>query len=341
MIKINLIENQVPTQIDLPKRKLNYKPLAVGFSVSLAVVAIVFIVVYFVFVHSFKQKDIVVVDKQKVHIEEKSKEKPSIKVVKKHKLEHNAEQTKKAEKNKIIKEELKAIKKNDSAVFSFDIKLEKIPKKDNGSSEIVLQDIAENKKLEEELVKKKEKKANNKIAVIKKVVDAKKHQEKKTKIKHKATPKPKSKNSNKALNSYYVKITTYKPKILKKELKKIKIKYKIKALDSQVFVSYDIFVGGFDSYKKLVRFSAALKSKGYHLYGIENIGLLFYVCIGRNVSETERNRFVAVWKHTPFRVIAKEKNIKKTKYGFYMHADRQKIKLLKKKGYYPIILSSK
>jgi len=338
MIKINLIKTQVPTQIDLPKKKKSPK-LIIKLVLSTLFVFIVLVVgVYFIFI---KGSEKIEVKKPLGYVTESRvtnrvvKTNNNQKVVKINKNKTGAENKKataKKEKKKeaaaaksisstkkMINKPEKAISKKEKKiveniknrifpVFSLNIKLSDIPKpikKKNIQNSLYNEIIADNSSLDNASTTEK------KEAVSKK-------------------------QANREL---YVKVKTRSLFLLKKYLGKMKIKYKVKKEVYKTLKTYDIFVGGFDSYPKLAKFALDLKSKGYVVYKVVNMNLLFYVCIDRNVSESVKNRYVTVWSKTPFRIVAVKHKKTKYIYVFTFRCDKKQFKLLKKRGYYPIILS--
>ena len=136
-----------------------------------------------------------------------------------------------------------------------------------------------------------------------------------------------------------VKVETNRFTKLKNMLKNMNIKYVTEKVIYKKVCRYDIFVGGFDSYSSIVKFSRDLKAKGYNIYKIVNLDLLFYVCIDRNVKEEKKVRYMDVWSKTTFKIIAKKHKKVYYRYKFTFDASQKDINLLKKNGYYPIILS--
>ncbi len=340
MIKINLIKTQVPTKIDLPKKKKSPKfIIKLALSTFLAFVLLV-VGVYFVFIKGSERIEV----KKPLGYAPKSnltnrvvKESSNQKVVKINKNQVNSENKKavsekekkktvaavnpaksvNSKKNKpkktVLKKEKKVvenIKNRVFPVFSLNIKLSDIPKpikKNNVQNSLYNEIIADNSSLD------------NLSTNAKKGVISKKQ----------------------ANNELYVKVRTKSLFLLKKYLGRMKIKYKVIKEIYRILKTYDIFVGGFDSYPKLAKFALDLKSKGYVVYKVVNMNLLFYVCIDKNVSESMKNRYIAVWSKTPFRIIAVEHKKTEYIYVFKFRCNKKQFKLLKKRGYYPIILSHK
>lgn len=324
MIKINLIKNQIPTELDIPKRKKGYKHTLIFFSILIAVFLVSFVGVYFLFIKTAEHKIEHAVNKKVLEHKKESKQtkqhiaikKPEEKIVQ-HKKYNN--------KTKISENELKKIENEDSAVFSFKIQLENIPSSNSTiQKNVVLEDVL--KDMEKDNLTSIKLSDNKSIKTTKTT--------KATQKKEKEVYKNKSKK-------LLVKVVTSNPKRLKIILRKMGVKYKMQKIKRRSRLSYDILVGGFDSYRKLVRFASVLKKKGYKIYDIKNLGLKFFVCIDKNVDKKKRDRYIAVWKKTPFRIVAKEKEKIYYRYVFKFKVDKNRVKLLKKKGYYPIIISPK
>ncbi len=331
MIKINLIKTQVPTEIDLPKRKRNPKFIVKLLLAILAIVVLLIVGIYFVFI---KGSEKIVVKEPKVHIVHKRLTKEIVKAKKKVEFVKKSTESLKEKKNIIVKEKktqtllkkraiaenkklqeqkkrlenkkiMERLKKMPAAVFSLNIKLSKIPKpikKQTTQNSLYNEIVADNFGFD--------------------------NTSKKTNV---------TKQNGEALFS--VKVRTKSPLLLKKYLKKMKIKYKIKKEVYRILKTYDIFVGGFDSYPKLAKFAVDLKSKGYSIYKITNINLLFYICIDESVNEKMKEKYIAVWSKTPFKIITKEHKKTRYIYIFNFKCSKKQFNLLKKRGFYPIILS--
>ncbi len=319
MISINLIKNQVPTQIDLPKKKRNYKKISifVFFGILFA------IGLYFVFVYEISRVSIIgknVVPKTKLYksevkrskeIERNIEKKPKKikKAVVKLPNKTNKSNKKEEETQKAVilknRETVKKIEKQNFPVFSLKIELENIPKP------IPRVDV---------------RKDNN--SLYKKLISSSKENVKKE------SEKPK--NIHKKL---YVEIKTRRYARIKHDLNSLKIRYKYKKIAYKQIIKYTIFVGGLDSYPKVVKFAKALKKKGYSIYKIVNMDLLFYVCIDKNIGEKKRNRYIDIWGKTPFRTVAVQHKETLYLYKFVFQCSKKTFNILKKKGYYPIILS--
>ncbi len=320
MININLIKNQIPTQIDLPKKKRNYKKISV-----FVILGILFAIgLYFVFVYEISRVSIIgknVVPKTKLYksavkkskeIERNIAEKP--KKIKKavvklpNKTIKSNKKEEEAQKAVMLKnrETVKKIEKHNFPVFSLSIELENIPKP------IPQTDVKKDKNsLYEKLINSSSKE------------NVKKESEK-------------PKNIHKKL---YVEIKTRRYTRIKHDLNSLKIRYKYKKIAYKQIMKYTIFVGGLDSYPKVIKFAKALKKKGYSIYKIVNMDLLFYVCIDKNIGEKKRNRYIDIWGKTPFRVVAIQHTEPLYLYKFVFQCSKKTINILKKKGYYPIILS--
>ncbi len=340
MIKINLIKTQVPTKIDLPKKKKS--PTLIIKLVLSAFFAFVLLIVgvYFVFIKGSEKIEVkkpsgyapksnltnrVVKEKNNqsvVKINKKQAGSKNKKVVLKREKKKQVTATKPVStvkrkinkpKKAVLKKEKKVvenIKNRVFPVFSLNIKLSNIPKpikKKSIQNSLYNEIIADNSSLD------------NTSSTAKRGVASKKQTN----------------------NQLYVKIRTKSLFLLKKYLGKMKIEYKVKKQVYRTIKTYDIFVGGFDSYPKLAKFALDLKSKGYVVYKVVNMNLLFYVCIDKNVSESMKNRYVAVWSKTPFRIVTLKHKKTEYIYVFTFKCNKKQFKLLKKRGYYPIILSHK
>ncbi len=136
-----------------------------------------------------------------------------------------------------------------------------------------------------------------------------------------------------------VAVKTLRAGRLRSFLKKHGIRYSCRRKLFEKYVTYRIFVGGFDSYPYVAKFAMDLKRKGYSIYSIVNINLLFYVCIDKGVSRKVKDRYIEVWSKTPFKIIAKPEEHRV--YGYlcrFRIGDKKIINMLKKMGYYPIII---
>ncbi len=330
MIEINLITTQVPDHIDLPNIKKSKKPLIILIFTTFIVVILIFVCVYFFFVRNVEKIILPNKNEAREYIEKKSEKHIEEKQNINHKEESITQHEAKIKKKEKAEQAVEAAKKNKDVVFSFDIQLENVPNKDNSSTnEIVLDDLKQQQK--------KTIKTDNKTVQQNKKTD-------KAKLVNILRSNSSKKVNKKIAKNRYITVkiqTKTSPFYLMKNLKKLHIKYKYRKLKIKEQKSYDIYVGGFDSYKKLVRFAAVLKQKGYKIYGIENFGLLFYVNIDKNVNLSKRNRYIDVWKHTPFRIIAKERQTAVYKYIFVFRTTKEKIGFLKKYGFKPVILKTK
>ncbi len=126
---------------------------------------------------------------------------------------------------------------------------------------------------------------------------------------------------------------------LKAILKSKGVSFTVKSYVLKKLSYYDVYVGGFGDYKTTVEFERALRKKGYNIYAVKNISLLYYVCIAHRVPEAVKNRYVELWRKTRFKVIAINV-FSKTVYGytFRFEIPLSFIKFLKSKGYSPIII---
>ncbi len=297
MININLVKNNVPIRIDLPRRKKSHRFLTYWFLSAVCSIFIITVIVYSVYkkeTNTAKK----VSNKQEVTVEHKVTalhNKVSVdKKVSLKKIQHQA----KTRNMKIIKR----IEKHDMPVFSLNIQLEDIPEPDNKKT------VADREKLPS---------INVSLAGSKADLE-KQHLDKKTML--------------------FVKVETDKFTKLKSMLKDMNIKYSAKRIVYKKSYRYDIFVGGFDSYSSTVKFSRDLRTRGYNIYKIVNLNLLFYVCIDKGVNEKRKMRYIDVWSKTPFKIITKRHGKVYYRYRFIFNAMQKDINLLKKDGYYPIIL---
>ncbi len=336
MIEVNLLKTQVPTYIDLPKKKRSVKTFIVIFALSLVATVLIIVVIYFVFI---KKSERIVVEKPLKHpmhntvthkniknIKTVTKEitlsKSNEKKEKTHAIENKNEKskqtvatkdnvTRKNKNKKRVKPEekrkiLKRLKKTVTPVFSLNIKLKTIPKpiKKAPAKNILPKGIFfDNESLNNA-------RTNTKKPVL----------------------------SSKDNATVGVEIRTRSVFLLKKYLNGMKIKYTVKKRVYKVLRTYDIYVGGLDSYPKIVKFAYDLKSKGYTVLKVTNINLLFYVCIDKGVSKKVKDKYVNVWSKTPFRILTIEHKKKRYIYIFRFRCFKKQFNLLKKKGYYPIIL---
>ncbi len=348
MIRINLIKSQVPSRIDLPKQKKDYKFILKVVTTSMFFLILASLVIYFLFISGSKkihvqiQKQYVIkttainkniketakrnnnnlnetihktntykIKKPKTH--EKNKH-ITVEIKHKNRTQKQSKKPTTSIKHKILKQKESAkkiilkLKKTELPIFSLNIKLSKIPRpiKHKFVSDILYQ----------QLIKDNETVKNT----------------------AKTNAQTKSISTNK--NIMHIKIRTKRITLLKKYLKKMNIHYKIKRIIYKTVTTYEILVGGFDSYPKIAKFALDLKSKGYKVYKISNINLLFYVCIDKHANETIKNRYVTVWSKTPFKILSVKHTKKYYATLFEFKCSKKQFNILKNKGYYPIISKS-
>ncbi len=312
MISINLIKNQVPEEADIPRkllkrRKFIYIFIVISLSVIL-VVPLIFIKQSLMNLLSFKMTTKVLVQKQ--HTEGNG----LIKKVKKEKKVENVNLSRKKqvieEKKKPVvskKEKVENIEKEakNQPIFSIALEFENIPKKETT------------------------KEINNKLPPLPPVF---------TKKQNKETSKKTKKNPP----IYFAKIVTRNPKRVAKILTRLGIKFSKKQVEVKSSYTYDIYVGGFYNYPKTLAFAKALRLKGYKIYSIKNLNLLYYVCIDKNVSKKKMLAYKQAWGKTKFRsvFIKNELKIHKTIFTFTT-PNKSIINALKKRGVYPIIKAIK
>ena len=313
MISINLIKNQVPEEVDIPKkllkrRKIIYISIVISLSVIL-VIPLIFIKQSLMNLLSLKMPTKVLVQKQ--HVKEnkliKIKKVKKEKKVKNTNLNSKAQVTKKKSQPVISnKEKVKNIEKEvkNKPIFSIALEFENIPKKE------------------------KTKEINNELPPLPPVF----------KKQHKETPKKTKKNPP----IYFAKIVTRNPKRVAKILASLGIKFSKKQIEVKSSYTYDIYVGGFYSYPQTLAFAKALRLKGYKVYSIKNINLLYYVCIDKNVSKRKMLAYKQAWGKTKFRsvFIKNELKIHKTIFTFTT-PNISLINALKKRRVYPIIKTIK
>jgi len=137
---------------------------------------------------------------------------------------------------------------------------------------------------------------------------------------------------------YLIKIRTTRFKALEHLLKSKGIKYGKKQFMIKKGYIYDVYVGGFYSYPQTIEFAKALKKRGYKIYSIDNIKLLYFVCIDKNISENKKEAYEAAWHKTKFRILfIKKPKLVKIFIFTFATANKPIINTLKKSGFYPII----
>ncbi len=307
MIKLNLIKHNLPEKIDIPEKYKKTKKIALG--VALALIAIFLIIGSYQTLKLFKKVKKIPIVKPKIekHIVKKKA------IIPKHKPSKHAktqktqpEENKKSKKEqKTKKEEVeKLIKKSESApIFSIEVAFTTIPKKPEPDNTTKL------------------------LPPLPAQFTIKQ-------------PKPKPKQ--KPLPIYAVTIKTSNPSVAIRILKSNKIEYKLsKKAIIKGFV-YDVYVGGLTSYNATLKFAKALKARGYNVYAITNINLLYYCLIDKSIDSRKKIAYKKAWSKTVFKIIFKAKP-KKSFIWYIRFSTPSKaiIKTLKKYGYYPIIKTVK
>jgi len=311
MIEINLIKNQVPESVDIPKKLLKKRKFTRLSALLLAIVVSLSIAFYFL--KSIKNR--VTTEKTvspKVRITKESKT-PNIKEQKiaNKNTEEKKERHVKLKKNKQKigtsntnnQKQVEKIEKaiENEPIFTIALQFESIPKK---------------KTVENVSVQ---------LPPLPEAFLAKQKKNKKVK-KKKTSP------------FYLVKLKTTNPKRVSKILKNMGIKYSKKRIKTKEYSLYDVYVGGFYSYPQLIMFSKALKLKGYKIYSFKNINLLYYVCIDTGVNEEKMIAYKKAWSKTKFKILFLKRSIPKYVTVFtFTTANRNIINSLKKRGFYPII----
>ncbi len=321
-LKINLVKNQVPEKIDLPKPILRKRKIILLSAVLLSVVLLLFPLVYFM--RTIKKPTITppkIVRKIKKpnkkekkiannfvikHKKETKKQKETPKKQVKKVLTKPAKLTKKLFKEKEKTKENKRIEKiekevKNTPVFSIALEFENIPKKiePQNQTEVKIPPLPEIFKIKP----------------------------------------PKKKNKKRKTPPFYlVTIKTTRIRALQSFLKAKKIKYAKKSLIVNSGFRYDVYVGGFYSYPAVVEFAKALKEKKYNIYAIKNINLLYFVCIDRNIDTKKKEAYRKAWSRTRFKIIFIKKPQKTKIYTItFTTTNRSIIYALKRKGFYPII----
>ncbi len=370
MLEINLIRSQVPSEIDLPKKQKGLRNLAIFAALALFLLAGTTFGVYLFFKHSIKksintvsstlneanrvQQKVnkgslhhpkeVAVSKKKTREQQVHERKPVVKKQSKKQeksFKHKEMQPQKTKTTVVVhKEETHPVEKK--VAHRQNKKIHEIPaarrvlRKQKTETPIekppvkpVLEPVFSVQITLENIPKpiKKQQLSTPEPAFLKPHILPKKQTAKKVR-------KPKKRK----VPAYRVIVTTTNVAELKQLLSKMGITaYSYKRVVVKRYNTYDIYVGGFDSYPALVEFAKALKKKGYRIYGAANFNLLFYVCIDRNVSEELKKRYLLVWSHTPFKIVTKQHTHAVYAYRFVFVTNANNVKLLKKRGYYPII----
>ncbi|AEA34296.1 hypothetical protein [Hippea maritima] len=294
MIRLNLIKNQLPIEIDLPKSIKNRQKAFIA-AVGLSILILLAPAAYYIFKlikTTNKQPEKVTLKVEKPGKKE-AKTKPPISLQQKKSKPKKEVQTKKAVNFKPLK----------GALFKIEIALEDIPK--NSFS-------------------------NQTTTALPPLPPSLKP----------LPPKQKIDNKTKQNKSqiYEVKIKTpYKTK-LQNLLNKLGIHYTTKSFKKNSKTIYDVYIGGLYSYPDVLKFAKILKSKGYRVYSITNLNLLFYVCVDKKVNKKKAVAYQQAWAKTSFKLILKKRTTQKTYYEFsFATEDKNIIKTLKKNGFWPII----
>ena len=312
MINIDLKKTQVPTEIDIPKKYKRPKFLIVAVAIFITILILLFVSIYIL---KQKTKTQTTKQKQTIHKIQTPKEKPEIKEEKKVKetenkpqqkqhetIKHKPEHPQQKRPRKEEKEKNNAeniAKLSQEAIFKINLNFENVPLKKSTNNDNFTPPLPEQLK-----VKKKPKK------------------------------KPKQKST-----IYEITIRTTRIKKLKSILHTFNIKeFKQSSKPISTIKLYDVYVGGFYNYSKILEFSKVLKRKGYKVYAIKNIKSLYFVLIDKNINEAKRIAYQKAWSRTPFKIYFKSKKKTKLQYTVkFASPSKELIKTLKKNGFYPII----
>ena len=310
MININLKKTQVPTEIDIPKKYKRPKFLIVAVAIFITILILLSASIYIL---KQKTKTQTTKQKQTIHKIQTPKEKPEIKEEKKVKetenkpqqkqhgaIKHKPEHTQQKKPRKEEKNNAENIAKlSQEAIFKINLNFENVPLKKSTNNDNFTPPLPEQLK-----VKKKPKK------------------------------KPKQKST-----IYEITIRTTRIKKLKSILHTFNIKeFKQSSKPISTIKLYDVYVGGFYNYSKILEFSKVLKRKGYRVYTIKNIKSLYFVLIDKNINEAKRIAYQKAWSRTPFKIYFKSKKKTKLQYTVqFASPSKELIKTLKKNGFYPII----
>ena len=325
-LKINLVKNQVPEQVDLPRPILRKRRIALFGAIILSVALLVLPLAYIF--HTMKKPNI-----QLPQITKKT-EKPK--------------ESKKIARNLVVKRQKRVEKPKETPeekkLEVAPSKPEKSPNKVSSKKPTKKQKIAENKEIEE-IKKEVKSKPVFSIALEFESIPKRIEVQNETEVKipplpdvFKIKPQKKKKRVKKTPPFYLVTIKTIHAKKLESFLRRKKIKYTKKSLIVKSGFRYDVYVGGFYSYPAVVQFAKALKEKKYNIYAIKNINLLYFVCIDRNIGLKKREAYYKAWSKTRFKIIFIKKPQKVKMYVFtFTTTSRSIIYSLKRMGFYPII----
>lgn len=296
MIDINLIHNQIPNEIDIPRSKSNYKRLLLISLFSLFSLMLLFFVFYSSTLHYLKNKtnSIKTISNEKISkiakpSHKKIEKKLKIKVDKSKKMQVKTSEANQPDGQRLI---------SNKPAFSVNVALSnmavKTVKKMEHTTPVVVSAVV-SKQPENNKTTKIRKKLYN-VTIITKC--------------HKQTNKLK-----KLLNDRNITSKTAKKKY-------------------SSYTLYDVYVGGLSSYDETIKFKKALIKKEYHIYSIKNIDLLYYINIAKNINESLKNRYMALWKNTGFKIVLSKHTKKSYRYETECRLDKNLINLLKKRGYF-------
>ncbi|WP_025270546.1 hypothetical protein [Hippea sp. KM1] len=316
MIDINLIKNQLPTKIDLPA-SIKLKQRILIFSIIGLAILMLLPAGYYTskLIKTTKAPQKKITVQKEEHIESKQKEEKTTEV-KEHKEEHKQKHPINHKQKETVHKEEKPLKAEEEHQKPAQTHIALPPQDALFKIEIALEDIPQNT-------------FKDNLSQLPPLPKS---------LKPQIQPKD-NKTTKKAPSPFYeVKIKTYREKQLKALLKKLNVSYKEKAKKIKASTKYDIYVGGLYSYPDTLKFANILKSKGYKVYSITNINLLFYVCVDKMVNKNKAYAYKKAWSKTKFKIILKKRYTKKTLYEFtFTTTDKTIIKTLKKNGFWPII----
>ena len=321
-LKINLIKNQVPEKVDLPKTILRRRRIALFSALILSIVLLSLPLAYILHTMKKANTSLSKIAKKTVKLREKKK-------IAKHLI---VKQKRRVEKPKKVSQQKKPEK------------VHPLPEKINSNRLTKQEKIKVNKKIEEI---KKEVKREPVFSISLEFKDIPEKVEKQNETEVKIPPLPeifkvkqpkKKRKLQKTPPFYLVTIKTLNARKLENFLKKKKIRYTKKSMIVNNGFKYDVYVGGFYSYPAIVEFAKALKRKKYHIYAIKNIDLLYFVCIDKNISSKKKDAYYKAWSKTHFKIIFTKKPQKLKIYIFtFTTTKRSIIYSLKRRGFYPII----
>lgn len=295
MININLVHNQIPNEIDIPKSKDGYKRLTLISIFSLFSLILLFYIFYSFTAHYLKYKtnSIKTMSAEKISktakIASKTQTKPKANIVKRDKIPAKIDKVKQPSINNTM---------NSKPIFSFNVALNNMAEKPI-KREKQKNHVPKSYKID------KQKKSSRIIEAQKKIYS----------ITIITRCRAQTNRLKKLLNS---------KNIISKTTKKL---YRSKIL-------YDVYVGGLSSYDETMKFKKALIEKGYSVFSIKNINLFYYLNIAKNIDESLKNSYMAIWNKTEFKIIL-YKHIKKSyHYETICRLDQDFINILKKRNYF-------